>query len=63
MSTSSVPAPWRVTDAAFVEIEIRRPSDRQLRVDFGGGLRSVITESGQGPLSASLIETLLRFDT
>ncbi len=58
MSTSSVPEPWRVADATFVEIEIRRPSDRQLRVEFGCGLRLVITDSSQVPLAACLIETL-----
>ena len=58
MSSSSIPAPWRVADVTFVEIEIRHPSDRQMRVEFGCGLRLVITDSGQIPLAATLIETL-----
>ena len=58
MSPSSVPEALRVADATFIEIEIRRPSDRQLRVEFACGLRLVITNSSQVPLAASLIETL-----
>jgi hypothetical protein len=58
MSIPSVPQPWRVADVTFVEIEIRRPSDRQMRVEFGCGLRLVITDASQVPLAASLIEAL-----
>lgn len=58
MSSSSVPKPWRVADATFVEIEIRRSSDSQLRVEFGCGLRLAITDASQVPLAASLLETL-----
>lgn len=58
MSIPSIPEPWRVADATFVEIEIRQSSDRQLRVEFGCGLRLVITDASQVPLAASLIETL-----
>ena len=58
MSSSSVPKPWRVADVTFVEIEIRHPSERQMRVEFACGLRLVITDPGQIPLAASLIETL-----
>jgi hypothetical protein len=58
MSIPSVPQPWRVADVTFVEIEIRRPSARQMRVEFGCGLRLVITDASQVPLAASLIEAL-----
>jgi hypothetical protein len=58
MSIPSVPQPWRVADVTVVEIEIRRPSDRQMRVEFGCGLRLVITDASQVPLAASLIEAL-----
>lgn len=58
MSSSSTPAPWRVADVTFFEIEIRHPSDCQMRVEFACGLRLVITEECQIPLAAALIETL-----
>jgi hypothetical protein len=58
MSIPFVPQPWRVADATFVEVELRNPSDRQLRVEFACGLRLVITDASQVPLAASLIETL-----
>ncbi len=58
MSTSSVPKPWNVADATFVEIEIRHPSERQMRVEFGCGVRIVITDTSQVALAARLIETL-----
>lgn len=58
MSSSSVPIPWRVSDVTFVEIEIRHPSERQMRVEFGCGVRLVITDASQVTLAASLIETL-----
>ena len=58
MSSSSIPAPWRVADVTFVEFEIRHPSERQMRVEFGCGVRLVITEASQITLAASLIETL-----
>lgn len=38
MPSSSVPKPWRVADVTFVEIEIRHPSERQMRVEFGCGV-------------------------
>lgn len=57
-STTPFPELWRVADATFVEIEIRRPSDRQLRIEFGCGLRLIITDVSQVPLASSLIETL-----
>ena len=58
MSIPSVPQPWRVADAVFVEVELRQPSNRQMRVEFGCGLRLVITDASQLALAASLIETL-----
>lgn len=58
MPSSSVPKPWRVADVTFVEIEIRHPSERQMRVEFGCGVRLVITDASQLALAASLIETL-----
>ena len=58
MSSSSVPKPWRVADVTFVEIEIRHPSERQMRVEFGCGLRLLIADPSQIPLAAELIETL-----
>lgn len=58
MSSSSIPAPWRVADVTFVEIEIRHRSERQMRVEFGCGVRLVITDASQLALAASLIETL-----
>ena len=58
MSSSSVPKPWRVADVTFVEIEIRHPSERQMRVEFGCGIRLVITDASQLALAANLIETL-----
>ncbi len=58
MSFSSVPKPWRVADVTFVEIEIRHPSERQMRVGFGCGVRLVITDASQLALAASPIETL-----
>ena len=58
MSSSSVPKPWRVADVTFVEIEICHPSERQMRVEFGCGVRLVITDESQPALAASLIETL-----
>lgn len=58
MSSSSIPTPWRVADVTFVEIEIRHPSERQMRVEFGCGVRLVITDASQVALAASLIETL-----
>ena len=42
----------------FVEFEIRHPSERQMRVEFGCGVRLVITDASQPALAASLIETL-----
>ena len=58
MSTISIPELWRVSDATFVEVENRRPSERQLRVELGCCLRLMITDSSQVPLAVSLIETL-----
>lgn len=58
MSSSSIPAPRRVADVTFVEIEIRHPSERQMRVEFGCGVRLVITDASQLALAASLIEAL-----
>lgn len=58
MHAPSIPAPWRVANATFVEIEIRHPSDRQLRLEFGCGLRLVITDERQIPLAAQLIANL-----
>ena len=58
MPSSSVPKPWRVADVTLVEIEIRHPSERQMRVEFGCGVRLVITDASQLALAASLIETL-----
>ncbi len=58
MSIPSAPQPWRVADATFVEVHLRQPSDRQMRVEFGCGLRLVITDASQVPLAALLIETL-----
>lgn len=58
MSSSSIPAPWRVAEATFVEIEIHHSFDRQLRLEFGCGLRLVITDARQIPLAAELIKTL-----
>jgi len=58
MLSSSVPIPWRVADVTFVEIEIHHPSERQMRVEFGCGVRIVITDASQVALAASLIETL-----
>jgi hypothetical protein len=58
MSSSSVPKPWRVADVTFVEIEIRHPSERQMRVELEGGVRIVITGASQVALAAALIETL-----
>jgi hypothetical protein len=58
MFSSSVPKPWLVADVTFVEIEIRHPSERQMRVEFGCGVRLVITDESQFVLSASLIETI-----
>jgi hypothetical protein len=58
MSSSSIPTPWRVADVTFVEIEIRHPSERQMRVELEGGVRIVITDASQTALAAALIETL-----
>ena len=58
MSIPSLPQPWCVADVTFVEIELRQVSDRQMRVEFGCGLRLVITDASQVALAASLIETL-----
>ena len=58
MSYSSTPSPWRVADVTFVEFEICHPSERQMRVEFGCGVRLVITDASQVALAASLIETL-----
>ena len=58
MSSSSVPKPWRIADVTFVEIEIRHPSERHMRVEFGCGVRLVITDESQLALAASLIEIL-----
>jgi hypothetical protein len=58
MPSSSIPTPWRVSDVTFVEIEIRHPSERQMRVEFGCGVRIVITDASQVALAAGLIETL-----
>jgi transposase len=58
MSSSSIPTPWRVADVTLIEIEIRHPSDRQMRVEFGCGLRLVITDTTQIPLAVALIESL-----
>lgn len=58
MSSSSIPTPWRVADVTFVEIEIRHPSERQMRVEFGCGVRLVITDASQVALAVRLIETL-----
>lgn len=58
MSSSSIPVPWCLADVAFVEIEIRHPSERQMRVELEGGVRIVITDTSQIALAAALIETL-----
>lgn len=58
MSSSSIPTPWRVADVTFVEIEIRHPSERQMRVELEGGVRIVITGESQVTLAVALIETL-----
>ncbi len=58
MSSISNPEPWGLSDATFVGIEIRNPTDRQLRLEFGCGLHLVIADTCQIPLAARLIETL-----
>jgi hypothetical protein len=58
MSIPIVPQPWCVAGATFVEVQLLQPSDRQLRIEFGCGLRLVITDASQVPLAAALIETL-----
>ncbi len=58
MSIPSLPQPWRVADVTFVEIELRQASDRQMRVEFGCGLRLVITDASQVALAARFIEAL-----
>jgi hypothetical protein len=58
MAKNSIPKPWRVADVTFVEIEIKHPTDTQMRVEFECGVRVVITDELQIPLAAHLIEAL-----
>jgi hypothetical protein len=57
MSSSSIPTPWSVADATFVEIEIRHPSELQMQIEFGCALRIVIIDVSKVGLAAGLIET------
>lgn len=58
MAKKTIPKPWRVADVTFVEVEIARPADTRMRVEFECGLRVVIADDSQIPLAARLIETL-----
>jgi len=57
MSRTS-PKTWPVADALFVEVEIRHPRERRMRIHFEGGPRLVIGSSDQIPLAAELIAHL-----
>lgn len=59
MAKKTIPKPWRAADVTFVEIEINRPSDRQMRIEFGCGLRLVIADECQIPLAARLLDALI----
>ena len=58
MSSKTIPKPWRVAAATFVEIEITHRTDSQMRVEFACGLRIAIADERQIPLAARLVETL-----
>lgn len=49
---------WAVSDVNFVEVEIARASDQQMRVEFSCGVSIVIANEQQIPLAAKLIEAL-----
>jgi len=58
----TLPKPWPVADALFVEIEISHPRERQMHIHFEGGPRLVIGGSEQIPLAAELIAHLRKME-
>ena len=51
---------WKAADLSFVEVELARPSDRQLRIEFRSGVRLIIADESQFPLAAKLIHFIRR---
>ena len=56
------PKSWPVADAAFVEVEIQHPRERQMHILFEDGPRLVIGDLSQIPLAAELISHLRKIE-
>ena len=53
---------WKAAEVTFVEVELCRPTDRQLRIEFNCGVRLIIADDSQFPLAAKLIHFIRRSD-
>ena len=51
---------WKASEVTFVEVELGRPSDHQLRIEFNCGVRLIIADDSQFPLAAKLIHFIRR---
>jgi len=58
MARKSKSKPWRVSGVTFIDIEIKDPRERQMRIEFDGGVRIVIGNQSHLPLVAQLMEIL-----
>ena len=54
------PKSWPAKDARYVEVSLADLTTRHLHVEFGHGIRIVVSNEDQLPLSAQLIEFLRR---
>ncbi|MDA7880901.1 hypothetical protein N9A94_01180 [Akkermansiaceae bacterium] len=51
---------WKAAEVSFIEVELRHPTDRQLRIEFNCGVRLVIADDSQFPLASKLIHFIRR---
>ncbi len=51
---------WKAAEVTFVEVELGRPTDHQLRIEFNCGVRLIIADDSQFPLAAKLIHFIRR---
>ena len=54
------PKSWPVKDVCYVEVSLADLTTRHLHVEFDHGIRIVVSNEGQLPLAAQLIESLRR---
>lgn len=53
---------WPLAEAAFVEVEVSHPRERQMHLIFQNGVRLVISDDSQLPLAAELIVQLRKIE-